>query len=171
MNIVWDYIFIFLFYLGYNTIVLWILLAILVARYTNLFHVLTSPIDEYESNPKVENSSLPHNTQHSVSNSISVSKPYHLLLYGAIVLGMIHLSILLYLAVYLPCVRNIHGIHAWNVYHPRAVPIMIVCGFFSIFLFIRSLWPLYGWTTPFIISIELMGCLSLLHFIPWKWYL
>jgi len=147
--------------------VIWIILAIFVARYTRLIHVLDESPNNYKlmiDDGKVERSSPPIQS----ASSASMKKPHRLLLYGAILLVMINLMILLYLTVYLPCVRNIHGITAWNVYHPRAIPTMILCGFFSIFLFIRSLWPLYGWTTPFILAIELMGCMSLLHFLPWK---
>ena len=147
--------------LVYSKSVIWIALAVLVAWYTRLYSVLESPNHDstkMESSPPLLIAS---------PSSPTSRQPHRFLLYGAIILWMMNLTFLLYLAVYLPCVRNIHGMAAWNVYYPRAIPTMTVSGIVSVFLFIRSLWPLYGWTTPYIIAIEWMGCLSLLQFIPW----
>jgi len=85
----------------------------------------------------------------------------------ATVLFMINLVLVSYLGIYLPKVVGIHDSSAWDAYCPRVIPIMtfngIVCGILAV----RSLWPVWGFLTPFIFGLEFFGVLYAMHFVPW----
>lgn len=89
--------------------------------------------------------------------------------------GLLHLtflglgantSLLLYLTVYLPKVKGLVDSSAWSVYCPRVVPAMTGIGATSVLLFLRAIWPVWGFLAPLIFGIQIMGLLMCLHFIP-----
>jgi len=73
----------------------------------------------------------------------------------------------IYLAFYLPWVKNIHSSDAWEVYCPRVIPTMTGVGLLAGILLIRACWPIWGFLSPLILGVEAMGALFFLHFIPW----
>jgi len=87
-----------------------------------------------------------------------------LLQISAFAVGII-VSLVLYLAIYLPRVKGLDS-SAWHVYCPRAIPTMIVTGFVTTFLLIRATWPVWGFMAPLVLGIEAFGVLFALHFIP-----
>jgi hypothetical protein len=74
---------------------------------------------------------------------------------------------LLYLGVYLPKIKGLKDTEAWSVYCPRVIPFMTLNGLICIFTLIRSLWPVWGFLTPFILGVESLGLLFSTHFVPW----
>ena len=119
-------------------IVLWVVAAILVGRWTNFVKVILS--DERVVRPIL-----------------------HLCFVG---LG-INTVMLLYLTVYLPKVKKITDSAAWDVYCPRVVPSMTFVAIVTGFFMIRATWPVWGFLAPLILGIELLGSLFALLFVPW----
>jgi hypothetical protein len=75
--------------------------------------------------------------------------------------------LMLYLAIYLPKVKGLHDSSAWEVYCPKVIPIMTANGVVCAMFLLRSLWPVWGFLTPFVLSIEFFGLIFVTHFIPW----
>lgn len=86
---------------------------------------------------------------------------------AAVVLLSINFVLMVYLGIYLPKIKGIRDPAAWEIWCPRVIPTMTGIGVFAIFFLIRSLWPKWGFLTPFIVGIEFFGILYLAHFIPW----
>mmetsp|Transcript_31062 Transcript_31062/g.29894 ORF Transcript_31062/g.29894 Transcript_31062/m.29894 type:complete len:169 (-) Transcript_31062:138-644(-) len=118
---------------------LWVCAAIVVARFTHFFHYV-------------------------LSDKTLVHRP---IMNVAIALLVINLVFMLYLAIYLPFIKGIKDSSAWDVYCPRIIPSMTFIGVACILLFIRALWPVWGFFTPLILGIESFGALFILNFIPW----
>ena len=55
----------------------------------------------------------------------------------------------------------------WNVYCPRVIPLLTGSGLLAFVLTIRATWPVWGFLAPAVLSIEALGCLFALHFVPW----
>ena len=72
----------------------------------------------------------------------------------------------LYLTVYLPKVKGLSDPSVWGVYCPKVLPTMCITGILSYFVLIRALWPLWGFMAPLISGTEIMGMLMALHFVP-----
>eukprot|EP00523_Entomoneis_sp_CCMP467_P010500 CAMPEP_0168730488 /NCGR_PEP_ID=MMETSP0724-20121128/6757_1 /TAXON_ID=265536 /ORGANISM="Amphiprora sp., Strain CCMP467" /LENGTH=196 /DNA_ID=CAMNT_0008777429 /DNA_START=31 /DNA_END=621 /DNA_ORIENTATION=+ len=70
-----------------------------------------------------------------------------------------------YLTVYLPKVRNIPP-EAWNTYCPRVIPTMTGLGVVAVVLMIRATWPAWGFLSPAVLSLEGLGLLFALQFVP-----
>lgn len=85
----------------------------------------------------------------------------------ATVLLMINLVLISYLGIYLPKVVGINDSSAWEAYCPRVIPIMTFNGVMCGILAIRSLWPVWGFLTPFILGLEFLGVVFGMHFVPW----
>lgn len=85
----------------------------------------------------------------------------------ATVLLMINFVLISYLGIYLPKVIGIKDSSAWESYCPRVIPIMTFNGILMSLLAIRSLWPVFGFLTPFILGLEFFGVVFGLNFIPW----
>lgn len=117
----------------------WVLAAFLVGFYADFFHVLFS------------------------KDSQAISS----LLYIVTTLLGINTVLMGYLTIYLPVFKGLNDSNVWNVYCPRVIPTMTFFGVIAYLLLIRSCWAVYGFLSPFIVSIEAMGCLFSLHFIPW----
>jgi hypothetical protein len=118
--------------------VAWLAAAVLVARWTNFFHV--------------------------IFHSDQVNR---IVLHVAFACLGINTLLLLYLTVYLPKVVKLTDSSAWDVYCPKVVPSMGVLGVVSAILLIRATYPVWGFLAPLILGIEAMGALFATQFIPW----
>jgi hypothetical protein len=98
---------------------------------------------------------------------LSSEEPIRPLLHIAITQITINTILLLYLGVYLPKIKGLKDTEAWSVYCPRVIPFMTLNGLICIFTLIRSLWPVWGFLTPFILGVESLGLLFSTHFVPW----
>jgi hypothetical protein len=116
----------------------WMTVSLLVARWTDFFHVLLS--------------------------SDRVNRP--ILYLAAVCLG-INTILLLYLTVYLPKIVKLTDSSAWDVYCPRVIPSMCVVGVCCGIFLIRATWPVWGFLAPLVLGVQAMGALFALHFVPW----
>lgn len=119
------------------SVVGWVSVAVLTARYTNFFHVILSD---------------------------QVNRP---ILHLAAACLSINTVLLLYLTVYLPKFVKLTDSSAWEVYCPRVVPSMGLFGVLSAIFLIRATYPVWGFLAPLILGIEAMGALFATQFIPW----
>lgn len=83
----------------------------------------------------------------------------------ALLLG-INTILLAYLTVYLPRFKGLTDSSAWEVYCPAVIPSMTGLGVLSFCLAIRATWPVWGFLAPFVLSIQCLGLLFSLHFVP-----
>jgi len=119
-------------------VVVWISIALFTVNHTDTIHVI-----------------------------LSSEEPIRPLLHIAITQITINTILLLYLGVYLPKIKGLKDTEAWSVYCPRVIPFMTLNGLICIFTLIRSLWPVWGFLTPFILGVESLGLLFSTHFVPW----
>ena len=84
----------------------------------------------------------------------------------ALLLG-INTVLMMYLTVYLPKFKGLTDSSAWEVYCPAVIPTMTGLGILAFILAIRALWPVWGFLAPLIISIQCLGMLFFLHFVPY----
>lgn len=126
-------------------IVAWVVVSYAIATYTHLFHTIFT--DERIIRP---------------------------LLHTSIILFSINAVLMVYLTIYLPYIfptSNIHKVSAsspafWEVYCPRVIPTMTVCGVVGSFLLVRGCYPVWGFLTPVILGAVALGMFFSLHFIP-----
>jgi len=116
----------------------WVSVAVLVARWTNFFHVILY--------------------------SDQVNRP---ILYLALACLATNTVLLLYLTVYLPKVIKLADSSAWEVYCPKVIPSMGLFAALAAILLIRATYPVWGFLAPLILGIEAMGALFATQFIPW----
>ncbi len=117
--------------------VAWVILAVTVSRWTSFYSTLWSSTD---------------------------ANRMLLRICGAgtmAVLGMI-----IYLTLYLPRVKGLADSSAWSVYCPKVIPTMAAVGLASYLVFLRAMWPVWGFFAPLISGTQVMGILMVLHFIP-----
>ena len=119
------------------TALAWIILAIVVARWTNFYHAVF---------------------QSEEANRIMMRL-------AACGLGIIT-SLFLYLAVYLPRVKGITDSSAWPIYCPKVIPTMTAVSIVTYLCALRGMWPVFGFLSPLIFGTQLMGAFMALHFIP-----
>mmetsp|Transcript_30599 Transcript_30599/g.46954 ORF Transcript_30599/g.46954 Transcript_30599/m.46954 type:complete len:167 (+) Transcript_30599:108-608(+) len=118
----------------------WIVAAILVSWWSNFLQVMLTPD--------------PH-----------ISRPY---LYAFMVGLGINTIFFLYLKVYLHRVVGLpRDSSIYDVWCPRVIPTMAATGVVSIFCILRATFPVWGFMSPFVLGIEFLGSLHLLHFVPW----
>ena len=79
---------------------------------------------------------------------------------------LVTLSLFLYLALYLSRVKGLSDPSVWGVYCPKVFPMMCVTCVATYAVFVRALWPLWGFLAPFISGTEIMGMFMVLHFVP-----
>ena len=115
----------------------WVIVAILLAKWTDFFGVLWK-------NETLNRSLL----------KISLG--------GYLVATLLFL----YLTVYLPRVKGLSDPSVWGVYCPKVFPAMCGIGVLAYLVLVRALWPLWGFLAPVITGTELMGMLMALHFVP-----
>mmetsp|Transcript_16788 Transcript_16788/g.24317 ORF Transcript_16788/g.24317 Transcript_16788/m.24317 type:complete len:166 (-) Transcript_16788:436-933(-) len=131
--------------------ILWILLSVVVSRFTKFWTVLFHPDER-------------------VNKSV---------LHCAFLTFGINTILLAYLIVYLPKIKGLkdssssnnsssNGSKAlWDVYCPRVVPTMTAVGLVSALCFVRAVWPVWGFLSPLILGAEFFGVLFASHFLPW----
>jgi len=124
-----------------NNKVAWIILALTVNRYTSFFGRIWWNVDPDE---KIHGSMMK-------------------LVYIGIAM---ELCMILYLTVYLPKMKGLKDVAAWNIYCPKIIPTMIILGLITYLLFLRATWGIWGFLTPLISGTQFMGFLMILHFIP-----
>jgi hypothetical protein len=117
--------------------VAWVVVALLVARWTQFYSTLWSG-----------------------------SKPNRNLLAIAFLGVGINTVFMLYLVVYLPKWKKLSDSSAWSIYCPRVIPAMTGVGIATFLIFVRALWPVWGFLAPLIFGTQVMGLLFGLHFIP-----
>mmetsp|Transcript_4858 Transcript_4858/g.10267 ORF Transcript_4858/g.10267 Transcript_4858/m.10267 type:complete len:176 (+) Transcript_4858:260-787(+) len=115
----------------------WVIVAFLVARWTNFFAIVWSD-------------------QRLNRTLLGVA------FWGFVVV----ISLFLYLTVYLPKVKGLSDPSVWNVYCPKVLPLMCVTGLATYFVFVRAIWPLWGFFAPLVSGTEIMGILMAFHFVP-----
>jgi len=98
---------------------------------------------------------------------LSSSKPIRTLLHISITQITINFILMLYLGIFLPKIKGIKDAQAWSIYCPRVIPFMTGNGCICVFTLIRSLWPVWGFMTPFVLGVEFMGFLFAMQFVPW----
>jgi hypothetical protein len=80
---------------------------------------------------------------------------------------LVVVTLFLYLALYLPKIKGLPSdLSVWGVYCPKVLPVMCVTGFATYLVFVRALWPLWGFMAPLISGTEIMGMIMALHFVP-----
>jgi len=79
---------------------------------------------------------------------------------------LVVVSLFLYLTLYLPRIKGLSDPSVWGVYCPRVMPSMCLTGLATYVVFVRALWPLWGFKAPLVSGIEIMGMLMALHFVP-----
>ena len=84
----------------------------------------------------------------------------------ALLLG-INTVLMAYLTVYLPKFKGLTDSSAWDVYCPAVIPTMTGLGILAFILAIRATWPVWGFLAPLILSIQCLGLLFSLHFVPY----
>jgi len=131
----------------------WVLVAAAVAKYTKFFHILF-----VDDNGTAETAG---------DSSKSLRTPNRTLLQVCALCFVTNTVLLLYLTVYLPRFKGLTDSSAWEVYCPRVVPTMTIVGILFGLIMIRATWPVWGFLSPLILGIELMGFLFALHFLPW----
>ena len=80
--------------------------------------------------------------------------------------GVLFLSVVVYLAVYLPWYKKINDSQMWDIHCPHAIPCATLCGSISIVSFTIAIWPVWGLLSPLIVFILVMGVIFASHFIP-----
>jgi hypothetical protein len=84
----------------------------------------------------------------------------------ALLLG-INTVFLTYLTIYLPRWKGLTDSSAWDVYCPAVIPTMTAVGVTAFCLAIRATWPVWGFLSPLILSVQCLGVLFALHFVPY----
>lgn len=130
----------------------WVLVAILVAHFTRFYPVVFLM---HDSTATYDNTAAPLRQPNRA-----------LLLLVAICIG-INTVLFLYLTVYLPKVKGLTDSSAWPVYCPRVIPASTIFFVLSVVFLIRGCWPVWGFLTPLLVIIQMMGWLFATHLIPW----
>jgi hypothetical protein len=75
------------------------------------------------------------------------------------------MGIIIYLTIWLPYIKKITI--PWDIYCPNMIPISTALTLATILLSMITFWPVWGFLTPIIIFVLLLGLIFSLHFIPW----
>ena len=144
--------------------VVWVILALVVAKVTRFFPILLGSSSNHNTDDNDNDNNNNNNNNIKDAMNMHVVKP---LLYASLV-GMGIITILvLYLVLYLPRVKGITDSSAWDVYCPRVIPTLTAVGIVTALMMIRSVWPVWGFLSPLILGVEAFGFLFFLHFVPW----
>ena len=75
-------------------------------------------------------------------------------------------ALFFYLTLYLPKIKGLSDPSAWAVYCPFVLPILCLTGVITYLVFVRALWPLWGFWAPLLSGTEIMGIFMSFHFVP-----
>ncbi|CAE8685935.1 unnamed protein product, partial [Polarella glacialis] len=75
-----------------------------------------------------------------------------------------NMSMLAYLAVWCSIFEKIE--EPWETKHPKAVPVMALVGFTTMFLFFFAFWPVWGFLTFAIQLVFFLGYINAGNFLP-----
>mmetsp|Transcript_40931 Transcript_40931/g.88684 ORF Transcript_40931/g.88684 Transcript_40931/m.88684 type:complete len:215 (+) Transcript_40931:62-706(+) len=75
-----------------------------------------------------------------------------------------NMTMLAYLAIWCTSVLKID--EPWETKHPKAIPVMAIVGFSSVWLFFFAFWPVWGLLTLVIQFVLFLGFVSAGHFLP-----
>ncbi|CAE7445641.1 unnamed protein product [Symbiodinium necroappetens] len=90
-----------------------------------------------------------------------VNRTYFYLAFACLAFNM---SMLGYLALWCTVVLKIE--EPWETKHPKAIPVMAIVGFSTVWLFFFALWPVWGLLTLVIQLIFFLGFVSAGQFLP-----
>lgn len=76
------------------------------------------------------------------------------------------LALFSYLTLYLPKIKGLSDPSVWGVYCPKVFPGLLLACTVTYLIFVRALWPLWGFWAPLLSGTEIMGILMSFHFIP-----
>lgn len=122
----------------------WMIAAYLVAKWSGFYSVLWGGVVAEEGDNDVQRTL------------------FHIAMLGFAVV----IALLLYLTVYLPKVKGLSDSSAWPVYCPKVLPTMGVVGIVSYLIFLRSLWPVWGFLAPLISGFQVMAMVMSTQWIP-----
>lgn len=91
--------------------------------------------------------------------------PHRVCLNIAVALSVANIGIALYLTLWLPLVQKVTV--SWDIYCPRMIPTATFFGISCIVFSVIAFWPVYGFLSPLVIAILVLGALFSTHFIPW----
>ncbi|CAK9089932.1 Hypothetical protein SCF082_LOCUS42430 [Durusdinium trenchii] len=74
------------------------------------------------------------------------------------------MTLLAYLAIWCTSVLKIE--EPWETKHPKAIPVMAIVGFTSVWLFFFAFWPVWGLLTLVLQFVLFLGFVSAGHFLP-----
>ena len=94
------------------------------------------------------------------------SSAVHLLLQLVAVGVGIQTVLTLYLTVYLPYGKGLTDSSAWSVYCPRVIPVLTAVSVVTFLILVRAVWPVWGFLAPLILSVQGLGLLFALQFVP-----
>jgi hypothetical protein len=94
-----------------------------------------------------------------------VQRRNHLLQLVAVGVG-IQTVLTFYLTVYLPYGKGLTDSSAWSVYCPRVIPVLTAVSVITFLILVRAVWPVWGLLAPLILSVEGLGLLFALQFVP-----
>jgi prolipoprotein diacylglyceryltransferase len=139
--------------------VCWVVLAYVVARWSNFFSYVLWGINKTKT-PDTGSTAAVGRSDVDVNLTV-----LRLALVGFSVVTMLGL----YLTVYLPRVKGLplKDSASWApVYCPTVIPSMAVTFAVSFILLIRSVWPIYGFLSPIIASAQFIALFMSTHLIP-----
>ena len=169
---------------------LWVLAAILVGYWANAPTVLfqkngTSSRSTWSNKMYVNENTENGNNDGTTTEDDNEAQDDNELLRPTAIRPLLHIVALLigmntvlvaYLTIYVPRVvaassssisKTKPMSEIWNVYCPRVIPLLTGSGLLAFVLTIRATWPVWGFLAPAVLSIEALGCLFALHFVPW----
>mmetsp|Transcript_23992 Transcript_23992/g.35212 ORF Transcript_23992/g.35212 Transcript_23992/m.35212 type:complete len:156 (+) Transcript_23992:50-517(+) len=83
----------------------------------------------------------------------------------AIALFFANVGIVIYLTLWLPLVQKVTV--SWDIYCPRMIPTATLLGVLCIIFSISAFWPIWGFLSPLVITMLVLGFVFSTHFIPW----
>jgi hypothetical protein len=148
---------------------LWVGAAVLVGRLSNFWTVVTlQQQNELQRGQQQDHGGGGVNsTSSSGGPSSATPVPVAWLMQVAGIAILVAILLGMYLVLYLPYVKGLTDKSAWPVYCPRIVPSMIAVSVVSYIALVRACWPVWGFLTPLVWTVEILGALFATHLIPW----
>merc|ERR1719277_269054 len=84
--------------------------------------------------------------------------------YMALACLMFNMTLLGYLAIWCAAIKGIE--EPWETHNPKAIPVMAVVGFATLWLFFFAFWPVWGFMTLGIQILFFLGFINSGHFLP-----
>eukprot|EP00529_Nitzschia_sp_RCC80_P002029 CAMPEP_0113466118 /NCGR_PEP_ID=MMETSP0014_2-20120614/14101_1 /TAXON_ID=2857 /ORGANISM="Nitzschia sp." /LENGTH=240 /DNA_ID=CAMNT_0000358319 /DNA_START=826 /DNA_END=1548 /DNA_ORIENTATION=- /assembly_acc=CAM_ASM_000159 len=150
--------------------VCWVVLAYFVARWSKFFSYVLWGITSTATTATASSSGESDNSSSDPPPSAAAVIDVNIIILRLALIGFGIVTLLgLYLTVYLPRFKGLalKDSSGWApVYCPNVIPSMSVTFLISVLLLIRSVWPVYGFLAPFIVSSQFMALLMSTHLLP-----